>query len=230
MTTKSLIIPAAGSGSRMQKETPKPFLELSGATILEHTVRQFLSLDGLVQVVVATSDEYLSHANTILDKVLPEDVKGYSVSGGDERQDSIRNALAVLPDVDLVMIHDAVRPFVEAKRIVECCKEAQRSGAAILGVPAKDTIKRVDDSQFVEETPDRNFLWQAQTPQVFHKNVIVKAFEKAKRDRFSGTDDASLVEYLGRKVRIVKGSQTNFKITYPLDLDIARMLIEKKTG
>ncbi|NGP89026.1 2-C-methyl-D-erythritol 4-phosphate cytidylyltransferase [Fodinibius halophilus] len=228
MTTKSLIIPAAGSGSRMQREVPKPYLKLAGDSILEHTVRRFLSVDGLAQVVIATSQEYLDQANDMLEKVLPDTVAARCVAGGNERQDSIRNALAVLSDVDLVMIHDAVRPFVEAKHIAECCRVASEAGAAVLGVPAKDTIKRVDGRRYVEETPTRKFLWQAQTPQVFRTKVILEAFEKAEEDSFSGTDDASLVEYLGRKVRMVEGSRSNFKITYPLDLKLARLLIEKE--
>jgi 2-C-methyl-D-erythritol 4-phosphate cytidylyltransferase len=227
VTTKALIIPAAGSGSRMKKETPKPYLSLAGRTILEHTIRRFLQLDGLVQIIVATSEEFLERSREIIAKTLPPTISGECLIGGDERQDSIYNALSNVSEVELVIVHDAVRPFVREEDIQKCCQVAADVGASVLGVPAKDTIKRIDDEQFVRETPDRKYLWKTQTPQVFRKNVILKAYEKAFRDSYSGTDDASLVERLEQQVKMVRGRHDNFKITYPLDLKLAKLLIEK---
>lgn len=230
MSTKSLILPAAGSGSRLKKETPKPYLQLSGRTILEHTIRRFLSLDELNQVIVATSEEYIHTAKQILQNVLPEGIKGRCLVGGRERQDSIYNALGEVWDVDLVIVHDAVRPFVKLSHITKCCDVAAQVGGAILGVPAKDTIKRIDEQQMIVETLSRKFLWQAQTPQVFQKSMILEAYQKARKDSFAGTDDASLVERLGKQVKMVEGERSNFKITYPLDLELAQLLIDKEQG
>jgi 2-C-methyl-D-erythritol 4-phosphate cytidylyltransferase len=228
VVTKTLILPAAGVGKRMQRETPKPYLKLGAQTILGHTIRRFLPLQGLRQILVATSKDYLEAVDRILREVVPDDIAHESLIGGIERQDSIYNALQKTADVDLVMVHDAVRPFVKLKHIETACKVAAEVGAAVLGVPAKDTIKKVDDQHFVVETPSRKYLWQAQTPQIFNKELLLKAYEKAREDKVSGTDDASLVERLGHDIKMVKGSRSNFKITYPLDLEMAKLLIEKE--
>lgn len=212
----------------MQKETPKPYLQLSGRTILEHTIRRFLPLDGLRQVIIATSEEYLETAERILDSMLPQNIMRKCLIGGSERQDSIFNALSEVSDVELVIVHDAVRPFVCLEHIKNCCKTANEFGGAVLGIPAKDTIKKVDERQTILETPSRKFLWQTQTPQVFRKELILEAYQKAREDDFTGTDDASLVERLGTPVKMVKGDQSNFKITYPLDLELAELLIKKE--
>lgn len=211
----------------MQRETPKPYLELSGKTILEHTIRSFLPLTGLQQILIATSEVYLKKTENILRRVLPNDMAVHCLIGGKERQDSIYNALGEVSDVDLVIIHDAVRPFVKLDHIQACCRVASEKDGAVLGVPAKDTIKRVDGQQMIVETPSRKFLWQTQTPQVFRKDLILQAYKKAIEDNFIGTDDASLVERLDKKVQMVEGDQSNFKITYPLDLKLAQLLIEE---
>lgn len=228
MVTKALVIPAAGSGNRMDKETPKPYLTLSDKTILEHTIRRFLPLSGLQQILVATSEQYLQTAEHIVDTLALNDIEGSCLIGGNKRQDSIGNALGNISEVDLVIIHDAVRPFVKLGHIKACCRKASEKGAAVLGIPAQDTIKRIDKQQFIVETPSRKFLWQAQTPQVFRKELILQAYKKARQDNFIGTDDASLVERLGENVQMVEGEQSNFKITYPLDLELAKLLIEKQ--
>jgi 2-C-methyl-D-erythritol 4-phosphate cytidylyltransferase len=211
----------------MQKETPKPFLQLGGCTILERTIRRFLSLDGLQQVLIATSESFLEQAENILNKVLPPNVKGHCLIGGKTRQESIYNALQEVGVTDLVIVHDAVRPFIKPVHIRNCCEVAKQHGGAVLGVPAKDTIKRIDDRQEIQETPSRKFLWQTQTPQVFQKDLLLRAYRQAMEDDFVGTDDASLVERLGETVRMVKGDRSNFKITYPLDLELAELLIKK---
>lgn len=228
MTTKALIIPAAGMGSRMQKQIPKPFLQLGSYSIIEHTMKRFLPLGGLQQVIVVTSEFYLDEAGKIMEEVLPDSVEGWCLRGGATRQDSIFNGLQEVNDSELVIVHDAVRPFVKLKHIQACCEQASRYGAAILGVPANDTIKRIDDHQLVRETPPRKYLWQTQTPQVFQRALLIEAYRKAREKNYLGTDDSSLVEQLGKQVRMVKGDRTNFKITYPLDLQLAQLLIEKE--
>lgn len=209
----------------MQRQVPKPYLQVGGCSILEHTLSRFLPLEGLHQVIISTSGEYLSDAGALLDAVLPEQVLGHCVTGGKNRQQSIYNALREVKGTDLVLVHDAVRPFVELSHVQECCREASEMGAAILGIPAKDTIKKVDERQFIRQTPNRERLWQTQTPQVFQKALIVEAYERAVKEQFIGTDDASLVERLGKPVKMVRGKQTNFKITFPLDLKLAKLLI-----
>lgn len=225
LTQATLIIPAAGSGSRLNRETPKPFLEISGKTILEHTILRFLDLENLSQVFVATSPRYLSSAEEVLQKVLPEHITYQVIEGGAERQHSIFNTLKFVDAGNLVIVHDAVRPFVEPIHIENCCKAAMQTGASVLGVPAKDTIKKIDQNQMILDTPSRSFLWQAQTPQVFKKEILQEAYQKAFEENFIGTDDASLVERLGHPVKMVEGDRSNFKITYPLDLKLAKLLL-----
>ena len=226
MEKLALIIPAAGSGSRLKRETPKPYIKICDATILEHTIRPFTQLDNLCKVVIATSQTYLQEAEKIAKKAVSDFVEVVIVEGGAERQDSIYNALQTIKVADLTAIHDAVRPFILPSQIRACCNSATVVGAAIIAVPAKDTIKQVGKNNIIQSTPDRSTLWQAQTPQIFQTDIIKEAYAKAKTDGIVGTDDASLVEYLGNDVKVVEGSRENFKITYPLDLQVANTLLE----
>lgn len=221
----ALIVPAAGSGVRLGKSTPKPYLQIEGKTILEHTLYCFQEVEGLSEVVVSTSGQYIEATKNILDNLFPF-IKKSVVLGGKERQHSIMNALNSISDeVDLVAIHDAVRPFVDEDLIGLCIEKAELSGAAIIAVRVKDTIKVSDEDQYVSETPDRKRLWQAQTPQVFKLDILKKAYDNARQSNYLGTDDASLIEYLGEKVALVEGRRENFKITYPLDFKLAEWLI-----
>ncbi len=226
MNSLALIIPAAGSGERLNREIPKPYIEVAGKTILEHTLARFISIKELREVVIATSEEYLDTARSICQRVVHGEISNTCVAGGAERQNSIFNALQKIGTVDLVAVHDAVRPFVDKKNILHCMQVAEEDGGAVMGVPAKDTIKKVDRNRVITETPDRKFLWQTQTPQIFRKEILVAAHKKAEEENFLGTDDSSLVEHLGHKVKMVRGDYTNFKITYPIDLKLAEMLLE----
>jgi 2-C-methyl-D-erythritol 4-phosphate cytidylyltransferase len=212
----------------MQRELAKPFIRLGDKTILGHTLSKFLSLNGLQQIVVATSSEYLDRASSILEDVVGQNIAWNCVEGGAERQESVHKALQAVGDVDLVLVHDAVRPFVELDTINACCKQAEQYGAAIPGIPSKDTLKKIDEDRQVLETPDRKFLWQVQTPQVFQLSLLKKAYEQAAKQQFVGTDDASLVEWLGEPVKVVEGSPRNIKITYPQDLQLAQLLLKKE--
>lgn len=224
----ALIIPAAGSGIRLGKETPKPYLEIAGKTVLEHTLSRFLYIERIEEIVIPTSDAYTDLTYNILNRVFP-DKHVKVVPGGKERQDSIRNALAeISSDIRLVAVHDAVRPFVDPQTIVACFNKAAETGAAIVAVPAKDTIKVAGPQYFVVNTPERKNLWQAQTPQIFEKNLLLNAYDAALENSFTGTDDASLVEKAGGKVALVEGTRENFKITWPLDLQLAELLLSKK--
>lgn len=226
--TSVLIIPAAGSGSRMGTEVPKPYLTISGKTVLEHTLNCFAGIKGLKQVVISTSVQYIDFTRKKAEQLFPE-LEIDVVMGGKERQDSICNALsAVNQDIDLVIVHDAVRPFISSHQIYDCIYSASEKGAAIIAVPVKDTIKKADRYMNIAETPQRKYLWQAQTPQVFSRKLIMNAYCEAKKSDFQGTDDASLVERLGLPVAIVEGDRMNFKLTYPLDFKIAESLINGK--
>ncbi|SMO60985.1 2-C-methyl-D-erythritol 4-phosphate cytidylyltransferase [Fodinibius sediminis] len=225
---KALIIPAAGSGSRMRKETPKPYLMLEGCTILERTISAFIPLASLRQVVVATSEALLEDTRDLLKTILPDHIDGLAVVGGAERQHSIRNALDQIADeAELVLVHDAVRPFVEHRHIEACCQAASEVGAALLGVPSRDTIKHLDDQHMVRETPPRSQMWQAQTPQIFKKELLTEAYRRAEEEDFTATDDASLIERMGHPVKMVEGGRMNIKLTYPVDLELASLLIAK---
>ncbi|MDR8394100.1 2-C-methyl-D-erythritol 4-phosphate cytidylyltransferase [Aliifodinibius sp. S!AR15-10] len=225
MNSVALIIPAAGSGERLNHSIPKPFIEIAGKSILEHTLSRFTPVKGLRQVVIATSAEYLERARSICRAALPPDMDFGCLVGGEQRQDSIFNALQQVKEADLVAVHDAVRPFVETVVIDQCIEVAEDVGGAVVGVPAKDTIKKVDDDQVITDTPERKYLWQTQTPQIFKKEILNEAYAKAEQEHFQGTDDSSLVERLGYTVKMVKGNHSNFKITYPVDLKLAKLLL-----
>ncbi|MBO6585267.1 MAG: 2-C-methyl-D-erythritol 4-phosphate cytidylyltransferase [Gracilimonas sp.] len=225
MSKLSVIIPAAGSGERMGSDIPKPFIKVGDKAILEHTISRFLEVPDVAQIIIATSKSYIPAIKSMFEQ-LSTDIQLDVVEGGTERQFSIYNALKlVFAECELVAVHDAVRPFVRKQLIEECCEVASNIGGAVLGVPAKDTIKKVDAVKLIESTPDRSVLWQAQTPQVFQKELLVKAYESALDENFIGTDDASLVERIGGAIQMVEGDRENLKITYPVDLKVAELIL-----
>lgn len=222
----SLIIPAAGTGTRMGTEIPKPYLDLMGKTVLERTLSCFAGLENLQQVIVSTSDPFRDQTFEIVERLF-ENTDKIVVEGGRRRQDSIYNALLQVGEsVELVAVHDAVRPFIKRDIVRSCLKMAEEVGGAIIGVPVKDTIKQVNAAGIIDKTPDRSQMWQAQTPQIFKKNVFIEAYRYANIQNTAVTDDASLFEAFGRDVQIVEGERDNFKLTYPIDFKIAEMLIE----
>jgi len=226
--TIALILPAAGSGRRMQKDTPKAYLKLGTQTVLEHTIQAFSQVAGLGQVVIPTLSSYETETESMLQRLVPK-CTGSVVRGGEERQHSIQNALKVLaPGIEWVMIHDAVRPFVQQADIENCLSDARRTGAAIVAVPVKDTIKQVGADRIILQTPERKTLWQAQTPQIFRRDWIEEAYHQTASENLLMTDDASVMGYTGRKVFITDASRMNFKLTYPLDFEIAEQIINRK--
>lgn len=223
-----LIVPAAGAGKRLGKETPKPYLMIAGKTVLEHTLRAFVNIKSLGEVIVATSVDYIDVTAEILNRLFPK-LNTHVVIGGEERQDSIRNALEKISGkTGLIAVHDAVRPFVDLNEIKKCVKGATRWGGAILGTPAKNTIKEVNSGLEIVETPDRSKLWEAQTPQIFWAALVREAYDYAYHNNLKGYDDSSLVEKIGGKVVLIQGSDKNFKITYPTDLKIAEYLLREE--
>ncbi len=228
MVKLAVIIPAAGSGSRMGSQIPKPFLKLRDKSILEHTIKNFAELEFVSQIIISTSEERKKEVGSILNKFKNSLENFTVVDGGKERQNSINNALKVVSDnIDLVAVHDAVRPFISSELIKRCAISANECGGAIIAVPAKDTIKEVGEGSIIQNTPDRSRLWQAQTPQIFQKEVLNSAYKSAFENNFTGTDDASLVERIGGVVKVIEGDRRNLKITYPIDLKVAELILDE---
>ena len=223
------IIPAAGQGLRMGSK--KQFLKLAGVPIFVHTLRKIAACDEISEIFMAAPREDVRAIEETLRAEKLDKVVNV-VTGGDHRQDSVRNCLDVIfPDTELVLVHDAVRPFVSIAQISAAIQEASRSGAAILGILSVDTIKQVERArggiQIVGTLP-RDRIVMAQTPQVFRCTVLQQAFAKAREENFVGTDEASLVEHLGAEVSVVPGSPSNIKITTPADLELARFYMQQE--
>lgn len=224
------IIPAAGKGTRLKSEIHKPFYPLRGRPILSHTLDVFENCGSVDHIIVVISEDKVSWCSSeIVDAFGYKKVKKV-VGGGEQRQDSVYNGLRAVSDgCDIVVIHDGVRPFVRVEliaRSIELCQEHQ---AVIAAIPPKDTIKR-GEAGFIIATLDRSKLWMVQTPQTFSYDLIMKAYEKAYGDQFWGTDDASLVERLGGKVKILEGSYDNIKITTQEDLYLAEKILVQRRG
>lgn len=218
------LIPAAGAGKRMGGDRNKQYIEIGGRPILVHTLEVFDRCSAVSEICLIVPDEDCEYACEIVDglrSMKPVKV----VSGGKERQDSVRNGLNSIYHCDIVMVHDGVRPLVTEDILDRAVEETVKWGATVVAVPAKDTIKSVDEDRNVIETLERKKLWQIQTPQTFRFDLLKEAFEKAYRDGFYGTDDASLVERMGHKVHIVEGSYRNIKITTPEDMIIAKAML-----
>lgn len=218
----ALIIPAAGEGTRMKSSTRKPFMLLTGEPILYVTLERFLGIPGIVQVILALNPVEFARRDEIFPEVAPLGVSDI-VEGGATRTETVSAALGRLAEnIDIVLIHDAVRPFVAREVIEGVIEAAARSGAAIAAAPVKDTLKRVEKG-LSRATLPRAGLYCAQTPQGFERNLIEKAYRNRRQGAF--TDDASLVEDSGGAVVIVESRQVNFKITTPADLELANAVL-----
>ena len=221
------IIVAAGKGSRMRGSLRKQYITLDGIPILGHTLNLFERCATVNQIIVVVPDEDLDFCRQKILKPAKFQKHVDLIAGGPQRQDSVYNALKIIEaDEGIVIVHDGVRPFVQQAQLVACIKGATELGACILGIPAFDTVKKVNPKGEIIKTHQRDTLWLAQTPQVFEVNLIKKAHEKAKQEGFAGTDDAALVERLGAVVKIIPGSRSNIKITNSEDLNLARAIIK----
>jgi 2-C-methyl-D-erythritol 4-phosphate cytidylyltransferase len=227
------IIPAAGFGTRMGTELPKQFLELDGVPIVVRSVRRVAECPSVTEILIATRPEEVGTLEERFQKEKLE--KPFSVvRGGDHRQDSVWNAFQKLTvDTEVVVVHDAVRPFVEVEHVERVIAEARNRGAAILGIPAVDTIKQVSHSgmpeglALISTTIPRELIVQAQTPQAFRYSLLKEAFERAVADGFYASDEAGLIERLGKEVYVVMGSDRNIKITKPRDLELAKYFLRE---
>lgn len=214
------ILPAGGIGARMGSEVPKQYLELAGQPILLRSLRRVMEHPRVEWVIVALPPADAGKPPF----ALPEGV--HVVAGGPERTDSVRNALAVLPEsADVVLIHDAARPLVPPELLDRALRAVAPDVGVTSALPVSDTLKRVDDGGRIMETVDRRGLWRAQTPQVFPRELILEAHRRAAADGVATTDDAELVERLGGRVIIVRGDPRNLKITRPEDVVLAERLL-----
>lgn len=228
----SVIIPAAGLGTRMRDKSAtsrKQFLSLEGVPILVHTIRKFLKCPSVKEIVIALRSEDLPGTRELIEQE-KSSIPIRFVEGGDSRQASVENALASLgSSVELVAVHDAVRPFVTPEIVENVVAEASRTGAAIVGIVPVDTVKQLHRKDKIKSTLPREHLVLAQTPQVFKVDLLRQAFTQARADKFTGTDEASLVERLETiDVSVVQGSDRNIKITKPADLDLAHLFLQKE--
>lgn len=226
------ILPAAGLGTRMGAETPKQFLELDGTPIVIHSIRRIASCPLVTDVILATRADVVA---TLEERVRAEKLSQPTrvVRGGDSRQESVAHALAQVPDdTEIVLVHDAVRPFVTVAQVTRVIEEARRCQAAILGIPAMDTVKEVkraslpEDVALITMTIPRERVVLAQTPQAFSARLIKEAFARAAADGVTASDEAGLVERIGHDVHVVLGSERNIKITKPADMELARFYLE----
>jgi 2-C-methyl-D-erythritol 4-phosphate cytidylyltransferase len=225
--TVSAIIVAGGKGIRMGAAVRKQYMLLAGRPIVCLTVEVFDACSCIDDIFLVVPPDDLGVCAEKWMASLTLHKRIHLVAGGVERQDSVyRGIQAVGGACDVVVIHDAVRPFVSLQMIESCVAEARTSGACIIGMPAMETAKQVNSGE-IERTLDRNTIWLAQTPQAFNFDLIRAAHETARSDLFMGTDDAMLVERLGRKVRILPGSRLNIKITTPEDLALAEGIIHR---
>ncbi|MDD5086965.1 MAG: 2-C-methyl-D-erythritol 4-phosphate cytidylyltransferase [Candidatus Nanoarchaeia archaeon] len=218
------IIAGAGNGERMGN-IDKVFLKINEKPILTYSISCFEKSYLVDEIILVVKENKINDVRQLTDDYNFKKVKEI-VSGGKTRQESVYNGLKKIKSAGIVVVHDAARPFIDEKTIEDCIKNAEEYKAAIVAFPIKDTVKRGYD--FVEKTIDRNNLYLTQTPQAFEYKILKKAYENAKNNNFNGTDDSSLVERIGQKVKIIPGSIKNIKITTPEDIYFAENLIKKQ--
>ena len=228
--TVAVIIAAAGNSARMGAGVDKQFVLLDGKPVLRHTLTIFNALPDVRQILVTVSPNNQAKVAELLQETVKH-IPWRIVPGGVERQHSVLNALRQTDEtIDIILVHDGARPFVEKETIVQSIDAANRFGAAVVAVPSKDTVKEADSDGCVVKTLDRSVLWQIQTPQAFRRELLVRAHEKAAACGMLATDDAALIEWTGGKVKIVRGSYYNFKVTTPEDLPLAEAVAAKRRG
>ncbi len=218
------IVPAAGKGRRIKSNIDKPYIALCGKPILAHTLLKLSASKRIDEIVIAVNKDRINTLKrSVIDKFRIKKIR--IVTGGLERMDSVYNALKEISrDIDYVLIHDGARPFITDRLIDASLRSARRFGASVVAVPVKPTLKYAGKSSSIHYTPDRRCYWEAQTPQVFKRALIEKAYKKRRKKKIKITDDSMLVEQLGVKPRIVMGSYSNIKITTQEDLALAKIL------
>lgn len=220
----SVVLLAGGVGSRMKADRPKQFLTLAGKPVLEHSIELFLGLEGVSQVVLVLDEGYRDQFSDYA-----KDERLVFADPGKERQDSVSNGLGKVPEgASLVAVHDAARPLVTEDEIHRVLADGLEHGAAVLGVPMKATVKESEDGEFVLRTIPRSRLWEIQTPQVIKPDLLREGFRKVEELGLEVTDDVSIVEQIGEKVKITVGEYTNIKLTTPEDMQIAESILSER--
>lgn len=221
-----VVLPAAGSGKRMGAGHNKLFLQLADKPILIHTLLVFEQDEACTGIWLAVKDTEREYIQSIITKYNITKIKGLP-TGGEERQHSVHSCIKAMEDVEIVLVHDAARPFITKPIIAELAETAYKKGAAIAGVRAKDTMKIVRDG-IIKETVDRDSLWMIQTPQAFRFGLLAEAEDVAEKIGFLGTDEAMLVERLGHEVHIVESSYENVKMTTQEDLIFGEAILKAR--
>ena len=230
MERLGVVIVAAGKGSRMQSTVSKQFMILKNKPILAHTIEVFEQVQEVTEIVIVTGAADIERVNQYKNQYHWQKIKTV-VPGGADRQESVYEGLKAISDeVEWVLIHDGVRPLISPEAIKRVWAGARQTGAAVLAVPVKDTIKQVSESGEIVATPKRTSLRAIQTPQAFRRSLIQAAYEQAKEKGWQGTDDASLAEYMGHSVMTIEGDYRNLKITTPEDMAVAERLLQAETG
>ena len=223
------LVPAAGRGLRMGGPVPKQFLSIGGQPLIVQCLRVLQAASVIDEIILAVPPVDIKYCENEIVALHRFTKVTKVVAGGVERQDSVRNALAQVPsDTDIVLIHDAVRPFLTQRMIDEVVARARKEGAAIIALPMRDTVKHVRIDGMIERTVDRTPLWLAQTPQAFRRDWIESAHSKGFTEGVRATDDAFLVEWLGHSVSVVEGSGENIKVTRPEDMVIGEAILASR--
>ena len=222
-----LLMPAAGMGTRLGCDGPKALIDLDGRPMLVCTLARMASIGLLNSAVITAPGDCLDEFRRVLREAFPgDDIR--VIAGGRERQESVELGLEALEhNTEIVIVHDAARPFVAPSAVQASIDAAAEMGAATVAIPASDTILVADDAGGLESTPDRTRLWLCQTPQTFRVEVLREAHREAREQGFAATDDATVVRRTGRPVRLVMGTPLNFKVTTPGDLELARLVIRE---
>ena len=222
----SAVVPAGGRGMRMGSNIPKQFLTLGDVPLLVHALKTFEFSSIISEIILVVPEDDCAYCR---DHIVPTyGLKKVSqvVGGGRRRQDSVLNGIkATNPNSDIVVIHDAVRPFLTETMIANVVEAARKHGSAIVAIPLRDTVKLVNVDGLIKETLSREELWAAQTPQAFRRDILLRAHEQGETDGVDATDDAFLVERMGLSVSIVEGSSDNIKVTRPEDLQMGQAIL-----
>lgn len=220
------VIVAGGTGKRFGDATPKQFLELNGKPVIIRSIEAFANNENITSIIIAVHSEWYNHARKLIEEFKIAKVKEIVV-GGITRQDSVAAAIRTetAKDADFILVHDAVRPLVSNELINRIIEETEEYGAVVPGVEVNDTLKEQNYKGMVIKTLEREKIRAIQTPQGFWSDTLISAFENAKNSNFQGTDDASVVEFFGYKIRIAEGDVNNIKITNPKDIKLAEFIL-----
>lgn len=223
------IVPAAGSGIRLGAGTSKPFVKLADKPLVLWTLTALELVEEIAEIIPVFSEADHKQGLKIIDESGLKKIKRVAV-GGRERQDSVYNALKLVEDSGVILIHDGARPLIEPELIKTAIASLRGFDGVVVAVPVKDTVKESDDRGVILKTPDRRSLWAAQTPQIFPLKTILSAYEDAILKGVKATDDASLVERRGGRVKLVMGSYMNIKVTTPDDIELAERFLYQRIG